>query len=554
MPNPNSVPRPNSPLPALLRRHRLVLAVSALLLGVPFHSHVEAQTFPASIDLGSLNGTNGFRLDGSAAGDYSGFSVSAAGDVNGDGLDDLIIGALAASLSAPSSGSSYVVFGTRGGFPSAIALSGLDGSNGFRLDGEAAGDTSGFSVSYAGDVNNDGLADLIIGAPNADPNVNQSGASYVVFGRSNGFAATLALSSLDGSSGFRLDGAMAEDRSGSSVGAAGDFNGDGIDDVIVGAPLADPNGNISGSSYVVFGRSSGFAATLALFSLDGSIGFRLDGTTMNDQSGSSVGAAGDINDDGIDDVVVGTPFASPNGFNSGSIFVVFGRSSGIAATQSLADLDGSNGFRLDGAAMNNLLGASVGAAGDVNGDGIDDLIVGAFGSDANGIASGSSYVVYGRSGGFPSTIALSSIDGSNGFRIDGVEASDRSGFAVAGAGDVNGDGIGDVLIGTFDVDPASSNSGHSYVVFGRLGGFPAAVSLADLDGHNGFQLVAEPAASRSRHSLSAAGDVNGDGLDDVIVGASNADPNGDFSGSSYVVFGRDTTRFFSDGFEAPPVR
>ena len=148
----------------------------------------------------------------------------------------------------------------------------------------------------------------------------------MVFGQSTPFAATLALSSLNGVNGFRLDGEAVGDRSGRSVSAAGDINGDGIDDLIVGAYAAVPNGiQYSGSSYVVFGQSTPFAATLALSSLNGSNGFRLDGEAVSDLSGRSVSGAGDINGDGIDDLIVGAFFADPNGNNSGSSYVVFGR-------------------------------------------------------------------------------------------------------------------------------------------------------------------------------------------------------------------------------------
>jgi len=158
-----------------------------------------------------------------------------------------------------------VVFGkdtaTVGNFTPTLALSSLSGSNGFRLDGVAANDYSGHSVSAAGDINGDGIGDLIVGADRADPNGNaSSGSSYVVFGQSTGFTATLALSSLTGSNGFRLDGVAASDYSGLSVSAAGDINGDGFGDLIVGAYGADPNGGYSGSSYVVFGRAAAVAA------------------------------------------------------------------------------------------------------------------------------------------------------------------------------------------------------------------------------------------------------------------------------------------------------
>ncbi|MGB3517820.1 MAG: integrin alpha, partial [Elainellaceae cyanobacterium] len=137
-------------------------------------------------------------------------------------------------------------------FDPILNLADLDGSSGFRIDGVAF-DYSGLSVSGAGDINGDGIDDLILGAPYADNNGNYSGSSYVVFGGS-GFDATLNLSTLDGSNGFRLDGAEG-DFFGRSVSGAGDINGDGIDDLIIGASSADSNGSRSGSSYVVFGGS-----------------------------------------------------------------------------------------------------------------------------------------------------------------------------------------------------------------------------------------------------------------------------------------------------------
>ena len=488
-------------------------------------------------NLSNLNGTSGFILNGIAAYDQSGFSVSSAGDINGDGIDDLIIGASFASPNGDRSGQSYVVFGNSTGFSATLDLSTLNGTNGFILNGIAAYDQSGNSVSSAGDVNGDGIDDLIIGAFGAEPNGSYSGQSYVVFGNSTGFSATLDLSTLNGTNGFILNGIAARDYSGTSVSSAGDVNGDGIDDLIIGATGADPNGSQSGQSYVVFGKSTGLSPTLDLSTLNGTNGFILNGIATYDFSGNSVSSAGDVNGDGIDDLIIGAFGASPNGSQSGQSYVVFGNSTGWGATLDLSTLNGTNGFAINGIAANDLSGNSVSSAGDVNGDGIDDLIIGARDADPNGSSSGQSYVVFGNSTGFSATLNLSTLNGTNGFILNGIAIFDQSGISVSSAGDVNGDGIDDLIIGATGADPNGSSSGQSYVVFGNSTGFSATLNLSTLNGTNGFAINGIAVFDNSGRSVSSAGDVNGDGIDDLIIGAYTASPYGSSSGQSYVVFG-----------------
>ncbi|MEO0926373.1 MAG: hypothetical protein AAFY63_10945 [Cyanobacteria bacterium J06643_13] len=515
------------------------------------------------------DGSSGFILQGDEA-DNSGISVSGAGDVNGDGIDDLIVGA--SGIYDPNSednptGKSYVVFG-KSDFEAEINLASLadgDGNAGFAIEGIDPGDFAGYSVSNAGDINNDGIDDLIIGARSADGENNDSqsrGESYVVYGSDN-FGSSISLSAIangDGADGLVIYGAGDGDIFGTSVSSAGDVNHDGIDDIIIGASFTDPNNaEDAGTSYVIYGSETlGKVIDLSQpLSIDGSNGFSINGADEYDIFGTSVSSAGDVNNDGIDDLIVGASGGSGNDndlFVSGESYLIFGGSA-IGAEVNLADLiggDGSIGSVIYGVEDFDAAGTSVSGAGDVNGDGIDDVIIGAelAGGKNNATdSSGESYVVYGSSNlaaqiNLSATVDSNGSNGSNGFAIYGIDESDLSGTSVSEAGDLNGDGIDDVIIGARGADGkqnAGNNVGESYVIFGKDTA-NASVDLEALknsDGKDGFVIYGINSGDSLGTSVSSAGDINGDGIDDVIVGANTAD-NGSSSdsGASYVIFGR----------------
>jgi hypothetical protein len=244
---------------------------------------VAAGPFPATLELSELDGTNGFVLTGIAAGDAAGYAVSGAGDVNGDGTDDIVIGAYGADPGGRSAaGQTYVIFGAPDiGATGALALASLDGSNGYALNGinrVENNDLSGLSAGGAGDVNGDGVGDVIVGAFLAGPPGREdAGQAYIVFGGANvGLAGRIELAQLDGRNGFTLNGWYERGETGCCVASGGDVNGDGYGDFIIGAVWADPGLRLdAGQTYVVFGGLDiGAEEVVELKLLDGNDGLR----------------------------------------------------------------------------------------------------------------------------------------------------------------------------------------------------------------------------------------------------------------------------------------
>jgi hypothetical protein len=485
-----------------------VCAGATLIAG----ASAQVETLPQQTGSVDLLAQANVRMEGAAPSDLTGTSVAAAGDVNGDGIGDVIIGAEEADAA-------FVVFGR----PSmgTVSLAAL-GDAGFRMNG-ALGDLAGSAVARAGDMNGDGLADVMVGATGAKSN---AGAVYVVFGRRTG--GTVDLANL-GSGGFEIDGA-AGDSAGYALAGGADVNGDGRPDAVVGAPGAGPNGECSGRVYVVYGKASTTPVSLSA----GFAGFRMDGAAAGDEAGYSVGMAGDMTGDGLSEVIVGAPSilvtgCGPYTQRAGAVYVIFGGPG--APNLSLGDPGFSSyGFTIYGAAVGEDTGFSVAGAGDVSGDGHTDVLVG-------DLYTGRAYVIFGRGSRDSTPIYLSAF-GGGGFAISSAAPGDWVGCGVAAAGDVNGDGRADVLLGAGGADyNGRTDSGSAYVVYGTA--FPQPVNLGAL-GSGGFRIDGPEARDvfGCEQTVAAAGDFNGDGRPDLIVGAPEArNEAGARAGVAYIVYG-----------------
>ncbi len=538
-----------------------------------------------------------YTFVGAEAGDRSGTSVSSAGDVDGDGLDDVLIGATGADGGGGSSGESYLI--TAADLAAADAADGVvDGvidlgnvsaqSGSYQFIGADGADFAG-TVSSAGDIDGDGLDDLIIGAPFADSPGNSSGESYVITAADLA-AADAADGSADGvidlgnvaaqTGSYVFGGANAADLSGWAVSSAGDIDGDGLDDLIIGARGLGPGTTEgTGGGYVISsadlaaadaadGSADGFIDLASVAAQGGSYEFQ--GGDNFDSAGFSVSSVGDVDGDGLDDLIIGAPEAGGGGISD------FG-SAYLLTAADLADADAADGttdgvinldlvagqgssYQFNGTTTSEVVGVAVSSAGDVDGDGLNDLIIGAHTADGGGTDSGEAYLVTAAEmanldaadGTVDGIISLSAVAGHGGgaYQFIGTEAFDLAGTSISSAGDVDGDGLDDLIIGARNGDGGGDNSGGAYLISGAdLAAADAADGtvdgVIDLDNvneqANSYQFIgAEPFdLAGASNSVTSVGDVDGDGLADLLIGADGADGGGNNSGETYLISGGD---------------
>ncbi len=552
------------------------------------------QYFNLQAEPSSKNGVMVFL--GRNAADSAGYSVSSAGDVNGDGMDDLLIGAPYGDGGGTDSGETYLILGrSKATWQSLIDASGnfnldimSDANTTVRFIGRNASDNAGFSASSAGDVNGDGMDDLLIGAPYADGGGTDSGETYLILGRST--ANWQALTDANGD--FNLDnmsdanntvrflGRNASDNAGYSVSSAGDVDNDGYADLLIGALYADGGGTDSGETYLILGRSTVTWQTLT----DASGNFNLDnlteangmvrflGRNAGDISGWSVSSAGDVNNDGYDDILTSAIAAGAGGVQSGDVNLILGRST--ANWQALTPASGD--FNLDNMSDANntvrflgrnayeyfdYLGYSVSSVGDVNNDGYDDILLGSI-ADGGGLQSGEVYLILGRSTANWQSLTdvngdfnMNNLSEANGMvRFIGRNAGDQATF-VSNAGDVNNDGYADLLIGGWTADGGGADSGEAYLILGRSTANWQALTPASgdfnldnmSDANNTVRFIGRNAGDEAywdyNSFVSSAGDVNGDGIADLLIGAPYADGGGTDSGEAYLILGRSTANW-----------
>ena len=452
----------------------------------------------------SFKGENNF--------DNAGISVAIAGDVNGDGYDDILIGAIFNSEAGFLAGQAYLIFGKESGWSMDRGLANVDAS----FLGESGSDKAGVSVAGAGDVNGDGYDDILIGALGDDDGGEDAGQAYLILGKATGWSRDTDLANADAS----FWGESAGDWAGGLVAGARDVNGDGYDDILIGAYHDNDGGENAGQTYLIFGKTSGWSMDSDLSNADASFW----GEDEFDLSGYSVAGVGDVNADGYDDILIGAYYNDDAGSEAGQTYIILGKASGWSMDTDLSEADAS--FRGESAIDRS--GRSVSGAGDVNHDGFDDLLVGALFNDEGGKNTGQTYLIFGKASGWSMDTSLADSNAS----FWGEVAEDLAGFSISGGGDVNNDGYDDILIGAKQNGEAGTNTGQTYLILGKASGWSMDTNLSQSDA----SYLGESREDQSGNSVSITGDVNGDGKDDILIGAHKNDENADTAGQAYLVF------------------
>jgi hypothetical protein len=482
-----------------------------VIVGADGYDNGQADEGAAFVFLGGASGisdatpaTAGAQLEADQADAALGLAVAGAGDVNGDGYADAIVGAELYDAGTADEGAAFVFLGSASGIADATPATASA-----QLESDQASAAFGASVAGAGDVNADGYADVIVGAESYDAGTADEGAAFVFLGSASGIADATPVTAA-----AQLESDQAGALFGASVAGAGDLNGDGYADAIVGAPSYDAGPDDEGAAFVFLGSASGIAdATPATASA------RLESNQAGALFGASVAGAGDVNGDGYADVIVGAELYDAGTADEGAAFVFLGGigdgSPATAAAQLESDQAGA------------LFGASVAGAGDVDGDGYADAIVGAPSYDAGTADEGAAFVFLGSASGIadatPATAAA---------QLESDQAGALFGASVAGAGDVNGDGTADAIVGAESYDAGTADEGAAFVFLGSSTGVADATPATAAT-----QLESDQAGALFGASVAGAGDVNGDGTADVIVGASSYDSGHANEGAAFVFLG-----------------